>query len=244
MIKRRAGAFGLLVLGGAVGMVACQIVEEPPPGTPQNTAASAAPPATASAPATATAAPTAAPAAAPATGPTAAPAAAPAKPTKSLGLRLGASGAGAPAAATPAAAPAATACLDSAAATVPDCSTIAAPSPTCAAFSAVAGKCAAYKNDFNAKVAAAAVACLASSTAAQLCDGARPSACAQQALGQSCADSNVAQLCQIAAGPCKATAAACTSIVSGLNAQGQQQIAQCVATGCGAGLQGCVDALK
>jgi hypothetical protein len=127
---------------------------------------------------------------------------------------------------------------------VPDCSTIVAPSGNCPVFSAVAAKCAAFKNDFNAKVAAAAITCLSSSPAVQLCDASRPSNCAQAALAQSCPDPAVAQLCGIAAAPCKVTAAACASILSGLNSQGQQQIAQCVATGCGAGLQGCVDALK
>jgi hypothetical protein len=53
----------------------------------------------------------------------------------------------------------------------------------------------------------------------------------------------VGQLCQIAAGPCKTTATDCTAVISGLDDQGQQAIAQCVAQGCAAGLSACVDGL-
>jgi hypothetical protein len=127
---------------------------------------------------------------------------------------------------------------------VGDCAAIKAPSGSCAGFSALQQKCNAYKNNFGSKVAAAAVSCLSGLNATQLCDATQPIACAKAALAQSCPDPNVAQLCQIAAGPCKASAADCTSMLSGLNSQGQQAIAQCVAQGCGSGLAGCIDALK
>jgi hypothetical protein len=222
-----------VVLAGAVSVVsvvACKIVEEGPPqaapGTPPP------PPPAAPAPAAAQ------PAAAPATP-------APAAPAHKVALHLGSGGA-APAtpAVPPAGIPPAAGCLDRGAVTVPDCSTLQAPSPSCAAFTTAQQKCAAYKNNFSTKVAASAVACLASSTAAQLCDPTRPLACARAALAQACPDPNVGQLCQIAAGPCKAAPADCTTTLSGLNSQGQQSIAQCVATGCGAGLPGCIDTLK
>jgi hypothetical protein len=144
---------------------------------------------------------------------------------------------------TPAPAPSGK-CLDQSATTVPDCSTIAAPNPSCAAFTTAQQKCAAYKNNLDPKVAAAAIACLASSTAAQICDANRPLACVTGALAQACPDPNVAQLCQIAATACKATVADCTSMLSGLSSQGQQGVAQCVASGCSVGLAGCIDALK
>jgi pyruvate dehydrogenase E2 component (dihydrolipoamide acetyltransferase) len=224
-----------VVLAGALG-VACEIYAgtTPPPGSPQKPPASAAP-----------AAPPP-PAAAPATPAAAAPASTtPAG--KKLELHLGGAHLAPSAPAAPAAgttpAPA-SACLDSAATTVADCSTMQAPSPTCAAFTTAQQRCAGYKNNFTSKVAAATVACLASSTPTQMCDATRPSTCAKAALAQACPDANVAQLCQIAAGPCKSTAADCTAMLSGLNAQGQQAIAQCVATGCTTGLAGCLDTLK
>ncbi len=203
----------------------------PPPSAPPAAPAAAAAPSAAQVPA----------AAAPA------PAPAPAPPGKTLQLHLGgggapppASGGGAPAA--PSAAPAA--CLDKGAAAAAACGTLQAPSPTCAPFSAATQKCGGFTNNFAPKVAAAAVACLASSTSAQLCDATRPLTCAKTALAQACPDPTVAQLCQIAAVPCKTNAADCTSLLSGLNGQGQQAIAQCVAQGCTAGLAGCIDALR
>jgi hypothetical protein len=167
----------------------------------------------------------------------------PAAPGHKMELHLG--GATIPAAsatAAPSAGPAA--CLDQGAVAIADCSTLQAPSPTCAAFTTAGQKCAAYKNNLDPKVAAATMSCLASSTAAQLCDTTRPLACAKAALAQACPDPNVTQLCQIAAGPCKTTPADCATTLSGLNSQGQQAVAQCVATGCSAGLAGCVDGLK
>ncbi len=228
--KRTVG----VVLAGVISIgsvVACRIVEEGPPQTAPST-----PPPPAPAPA----------AAQPAAAPAAPAPAAPAAPAHKVALHLGSGGPAPAAPATPApgTTPPAAGCLDQGAATIPDCSTLQAPSPACPAFTTAQQKCAAYKNNFDTKVAASAVACLASSTAAQLCDPTRPLACAKAALAQACPDPNVGQLCQIAAGPCKSSPSDCTTTLSGLNSQGQQSIAQCVATGCGAGLSGCIDTLK
>ncbi|MGH7271904.1 MAG: hypothetical protein ACREJ3_15855, partial [Polyangiaceae bacterium] len=62
-------------------------------------------------------------------------------------------------------------------------------------------------------------------------------------LGQACADQAVAQICQIAATPCKTSAGDCAVMLSGLNSQGQQMVAECVAQGCTLGLFACIDAL-
>jgi hypothetical protein len=221
------GAMGVLV-AGALSIAACTIYRDEPPQAAQSTTPR--PPAPPPPP----------PQPPPATRPAPPP---PAAPVRKVELHLGTErvGPAAPAANTP---QAPSGCLDQGATTVPDCATLAAPSPSCAAFTTATQKCAAYKNNFIAKVAAASVSCLASSTAAQLCDATRPLSCAQAALTQSCPDPNVTQLCQIAAGPCKSTPAACTSMLSGLNSQGQQAVARCVATGCGAGLASCIDGLK
>jgi hypothetical protein len=80
-------------------------------------------------------------------------------------------------------------------------------------------------------------------TPKQVCDTTQPLACAKAALAQACPDPTLVQLCQIAAVPCKSAPADCASLLSGLNAQGQQAVAQCVAQGCQAGLAGCIDAL-
>jgi hypothetical protein len=225
-----------LGLFAGISAVACQVYVEGSAGTKDPHSASAAKPPASQAPV---------PRPSPASGPTAAPPAAPAPASgKVLPLHLANGSSAAPAPASgPAPAPAG-ACLDQGAATVGDCAAIRAPSGSCAAFSTLQQKCAAYKNNFGAKVAAAAISCLSGLSAAQLCDATQPLACAKAALAQSCPDANVAQLCQIAATPCKSTAAECASMLSGLSSQGQQSIAQCVAQGCGSGLAGCLDALK
>ncbi len=140
------------------------------------------------------------------------------------------------------AAPPGAACLDTGAATPGDCAAM-QPATACAAAPTPLQKCNAYKTYFGPKVAASAVSCVTALTSAQLCDGTSVSACGKAALAQACPAPGVAQLCQIAAGPCKTSAADCTGIISGLGDQGQQAIAQCVAQGCSAGLSGCIDGL-
>jgi hypothetical protein len=230
----------VVALACALSVAGCIIEETPPPPPPPP------PPRAPLAVHLTRPAPPPAPAAAPAPPPPAPPPAG-----RPIALHLGGA-APAPAPASPAAPPsppappppAPAACLDQGAAAAPDCSTLHAPSPTCPAFTTATQKCTAYKNNFDPKVAVVAVSCLAASTAAQYCDTTHPLACAKGALAQACTDPNVTQLCQIATGPCKATVSDCTSLLSGLNSQGQQAVAQCVATGCAAGLAGCVDALK
>jgi hypothetical protein len=136
----------------------------------------------------------------------------------------------------------AAACLDTGTATVGDCAAMQA-STACPAAPTPQQKCNAYKTYFAPKVAAAAVACLTALSSAQVCDPNQVSGCGHAALAQACPVPAVAQLCQIAAGPCKTTATDCTSALSGLDDQGQQAVAQCVAQGCGAGLLACIDGL-
>ena len=136
----------------------------------------------------------------------------------------------------------AAACLDTGAATVGDCAAMQA-STACSTAPTPVQKCNAYKTYFAPKVAAATVACLTGLSSTQVCDPNQVSGCAHAALAQACPAPAVAQLCQIAAGPCKTTASDCTSALSGLDDQGQQAVAQCVAQGCSTGLLACIDGL-
>jgi hypothetical protein len=138
--------------------------------------------------------------------------------------------------------PPALACLDTGAVIVGDCSALKAPAG-CAPAAAPAQRCSAFKAYFDPKVAVVAVSCVAA-LGAQACDLARTSACTKAALVQACADPSVSQLCQIATTPCKTTASECGELLSGLNEEGQQRVAQCVAQGCGGGLMACIDGLK
>jgi hypothetical protein len=139
-------------------------------------------------------------------------------------------------------APPAAACLDTGATTVGDCGAMQA-STACPAAPTPQQKCNAFKTYFAPKVAAAAVSCVTALTSAQLCDPTQVAACGRAALAQACPAPVVAQLCQIAAAPCKTTATDCSAVISGLDDQGQQAIAQCVAQGCTAGLSACIDGL-
>ena len=78
----------------------------------------------------------------------------------------------------------------------------------------------------------------------QVCDLSQITACSKGALAQACTDPSVTQVCQIAVTNCKASASECTVLLSGLNDDGQEKVAQCVAKGCPGGLFACVDALK
>ncbi len=212
----RSVALLVLSAAGSLGAIsACQVIVDEPPKHP----APPPPP--------------------PPTAAQAAPAAPPAAPKEVKVVPMHLHGPG-PAPAGGGTAPAA-ACLDTGGATVGDCAAIQAG--TCTATPTPQQKCNAFKTYFAPKVAAAAVSCLAALTSAQMCDAAQVSACGRAALAQACAVPAVAQLCQVAAGPCKTTAADCTSAISGLDGQGQQAIAQCVARGCTAGLSACLDGL-
>jgi hypothetical protein len=172
----------------------------------------------------------------PAATPTA-PAPEPARPAKTVTLRLHETAP--PGSATT---PPATACLDSGAAAAGDCAGMQA-SVGCTSVPTSQQKCNAYKTYFQPKVAAAAVSCMTKLTGSQVCDAAQASGCAKTALGQACLDQSVAQLCQIAAAPCKTNATDCVAAISGLNDQGKQLVAACVAQGCSAGLSACIDGL-
>jgi hypothetical protein len=114
------------------------------------------------------------------------------------------------------------------------------PASSCASSPTAQQKCNAFKVYFSPKVAAAAVACVTALSSQQTCDASLSDGCAKTALAQACPDSSVAQLCGIAATACKTTPSDCTSMLSGLNNQGKQQVAQCVAQGCPAGLSACI----
>ena len=105
-------------------------------------------------------------------------------------------------------------------------------------------RCNAYKAYFTPKVAATAVTCMTALSSKQECDATQSDNCAKAALAQACPDSSVAQLCSIAAAPCKTNPGDCTTMISGLNDAAKQQVAQCVATGCSAGLYACIQGLK
>jgi hypothetical protein len=155
-----------------------------------------------------------------------------------------------PATATPtasaaaSAAPAAPACLDATAATVPDCSSVKAPDATCAPSAVAQQRCSVIKTYYDPKIAAQAISCMASLSSKQVCDATQTAACSKSALARACPDPALGQLCSIATTPCKAVQADCMTLLSGLNDQGQEKVAACVAQGCPGGLQGCVDALK
>jgi len=134
-------------------------------------------------------------------------------------------------------------CLDANATTVPACSSVPAADSSCSTNTVPQQKCTAYTANFDPKVAAAAISCMSSMSSKQLCDATQATNCAHTALAQACPDATVAQLCGIAATSCHASATDCTSMLSGLNDQGKQQIAQCIAQGCSGGLQACIDAL-
>lgn len=134
-------------------------------------------------------------------------------------------------------------CLDANATTVPACTSLPAADASCSTNTVPQQKCAAYAAYFDPKVAAAAISCMGSMSSKQLCDATQATNCAHTALAQACPDATVAQLCGIAATSCHASSADCTSMLSGLNDQGKQQVAQCIAQGCSGGLQACIDGL-
>jgi len=172
------------------------------------------------------------------------PPAPPAPPSKVVPLRRLAGGGAAP---TPSGGgttpPAPSTCLDTGAATIPDCGAMQAADSSCAPFPFPQQKCSAYKTYFDPKVAAVAVSCMTALNGKQVCDGSQSYNCGKAALVQACPDSTLAQLCAIAATSCKSTASDCTALLSGLNDQGKDQVAQCIAQGCSAGLYSCIEGL-
>jgi hypothetical protein len=135
------------------------------------------------------------------------------------------------------------ACLDESAAAVPACQ-LQPLDPSCASNTFPSQRCQTYIADFDPKVAAAAVGCMNKLTGKQLCDSSQAYACGNESLQQACNDPTTAQLCQVAATPCKVGAEDCVVMLSGLNSAGQTAVAQCVAQGCSAGLYSCIEGLN
>jgi hypothetical protein len=133
-------------------------------------------------------------------------------------------------------------CLDTSTVSVPECGNLTFE-PGCAVRSFVIQKCNTYRETLDPAVAAAAVDCMERRSAKQLCDAASTYDCGKQALSQACPDTDLAQLCAIAATSCKTTASDCTALLSGLNDGAKQQVARCISTGCHAGLYSCVEGL-
>jgi hypothetical protein len=134
-------------------------------------------------------------------------------------------------------------CLNAAATDVPDCALVRRPLARCDLDTTPQQRCQGYRAYFDPKVAASAISCMSSLTSRQLCEATHATDCGKIALAEACLDSSVDQLCQIAQAPCKTTASVCAALLSGLNDNGQQLVAECVAHGCEGGLDGCVDAV-
>ena len=132
-------------------------------------------------------------------------------------------------------------CLDQGSVAAPTCS--ASLTSSCSGNAFPMQRCQAYLQYFDPKVGANAVNCM-NGLGANSCDAQHAYDCGKAALAQSCPDNTTtAQLCQIAAGPCKVAANDCVTMLSGLNSNGQDAVAQCVAGGCSAGLYSCIEGL-
>jgi hypothetical protein len=133
-------------------------------------------------------------------------------------------------------------CLDTGAGTIPECGNLKLEAG-CPIRSFVLQKCNTYREILDPSVATVAVDCLGRMSSKQLCDASNTYNCGKQALSEACPDSELAQLCSIAATSCKTSATDCTALLSGLNDGAKQQVARCIATGCHAGLYSCVEGL-
>lgn len=135
--------------------------------------------------------------------------------------------------------PAPAACLDSGAAATP---AVCAPQ-VCSSNPFAKTRCTTYATYFDPKVGTAAITCI-NGLNTSTCDSQHAYDCGKSALAQACPDQTVAQLCQIASGPCKVAQNDCVSMLSGLNSAGQDAVAQCVAGGCNGGnLYSCIEGL-
>jgi hypothetical protein len=153
---------------------------------------------------------------------------------------------GPPSAATPPVTPAAgegEGCLDTSSTPVPECSNLKLD-PGCGIRSFVLQKCNTYRDYLDPTVATVAVDCMERMSSQQLCDAENTYNCGKQALSEACPDSDLAQLCVIAANTCKTSASDCTALLSGLNDTAKQDVARCISTGCHAGLYSCVEGLS
>ncbi|HEX3343315.1 MAG TPA: hypothetical protein VHS09_02030, partial [Polyangiaceae bacterium] len=134
-------------------------------------------------------------------------------------------------------------CLDTSSVAVPDCNRLKID-PSCGIRSFVVSRCNTYRDYFDSTVATVAVSCMEAMSSKQLCDAENTYSCGKQALTEACPDTELAQLCSIAASSCKTTAADCTALLSGLNDAAKQAVAKCIATGCHSGLYSCVEGLS
>jgi hypothetical protein len=133
-------------------------------------------------------------------------------------------------------------CLDASVIRVPECSNLKLE-PSCAIRTFVIQKCNTYRDTLDPSVAAVAVDCMDRMSSRQLCDATNTYNCGKQALSEACPDTELAQLCAIAATSCNTTAGDCTALLSGLNDGAKQQVARCISMGCHAGLYSCVEGL-
>ena len=135
-------------------------------------------------------------------------------------------------------------CLDTSnVAAVPDCNSLKID-PSCGIKSFVVDKCNTYRAFFDPQVATVAVSCMEGLSSKQLCDAGNTYSCGKQALSEACADTELSQVCSIAAASFKTTTSDCTALLSGLNDTAKQSVAKCIATGCHAGLYSCVEGLS
>lgn len=134
-------------------------------------------------------------------------------------------------------------CLDTSTMAVPDCSGLHVPA-TCGIRSFLVQRCEAYRKYMDPKVATVAIQCMEGAPSSQQCNAANAYDCGKQALSESCADSDLAQMCAIAASSCHTTASDCQALLSGLNDTGKQEVARCIGQGCKAGLYSCVEGLS
>jgi hypothetical protein len=128
-------------------------------------------------------------------------------------------------------------CFDATASSTDDCAALGAGT-SCAASSQT--RCTSYRRYLEPKIASAAYACIHALPQAQACDTAAADQCAKAALGRACADSEVTDLCDIAATPCQTTPQACSALLSGLSDDGKERAARCVGRGCTGGLDACI----
>lgn len=140
---------------------------------------------------------------------------------------------------SPSPSPSPSACLDSSGGLTAICNT-----QSCSTNPFPKARCGTYAQYFDPKVATAAITCMNNLSGGNQCDSQHAYDCGKSALAQACPDQTVAQLCQIASGPCKVAQNDCVNMLSGLNSAGQDAVAQCVAGGCNGGsLYSCIEGL-
>jgi hypothetical protein len=127
------------------------------------------------------------------------------------------------------------------------CNDMAGPPAACApppgSIGFVRSKCNSYRKHFKPRVAQRAVACVNGQRVNQSRDGCETYRCGDQALKQACLDPSAQSLCRTVAQQCGTSLGACTSMLSGMNALGRQEVAACAAKGCQFGLWSCIEGM-